>query len=41
VTLAGLERVLVEPVANDWPDWANALHMRLRDVAARLQKVVD
>jgi len=41
VTLAGLERVLVEPVANDWPDWANALHMRLRDVAARLRKVVD
>jgi Ser/Thr protein kinase RdoA (MazF antagonist) len=41
VTLAGLERILVEPVADDWPDWANALHMRLRDVAARLQKVVD
>jgi Ser/Thr protein kinase RdoA (MazF antagonist) len=41
VTLAGLERILAEPVADDWPDWANALHMRLRDVAARLQKVVD
>jgi Ser/Thr protein kinase RdoA (MazF antagonist) len=41
VTLAGLERILVEPVADDWPDWANALHMRLRDVAVRLQKVVD
>jgi Ser/Thr protein kinase RdoA (MazF antagonist) len=41
VTLAGLERILVEPVADDWPDWADALHMRLRDVAARLRKVVD
>jgi Ser/Thr protein kinase RdoA (MazF antagonist) len=41
VTLAGLERILVEPVADDWPDWAKALHLRLRDVAARLRKVVD
>jgi Ser/Thr protein kinase RdoA (MazF antagonist) len=40
VTLAGLERIL-EPVADDWPDWAKALSMRLREVAARLQKVVD
>jgi Ser/Thr protein kinase RdoA (MazF antagonist) len=40
VTLAGLERVLGEPVAEDWPDWAKALNTRLHEVAARLRRVV-
>jgi Ser/Thr protein kinase RdoA (MazF antagonist) len=40
VTLAGLERVLAEPVADDWPDWAKSLHARLHEVAARLRTVV-
>jgi Ser/Thr protein kinase RdoA (MazF antagonist) len=37
VTLAGLEPVLAEAVAEDWPDWAKALHARLHEVAARLR----
>ena len=40
VTLAGLEPVLAEAVAEDWPDWAKALHARLHDVAAWLRAAV-
>ena len=33
VTLAGLEPVVAEPIADDWPDWATALRTRLHEVA--------
>jgi Ser/Thr protein kinase RdoA (MazF antagonist) len=39
-TLAGLERILVEPVAGDWPQWATELHSRLEEVAAQLRTTV-
>ena len=38
VTLARLEPVLAEPVADDWPDWAKALHARVGNVAAELRR---
>lgn len=37
VTLARLQPVLAEPVADDWPDWAKALHDRVGHVAAELR----
>jgi Ser/Thr protein kinase RdoA (MazF antagonist) len=40
VTLAGLQPVLAEDVAEDWPNWAKALHIRLHEVEARLRTVV-
>jgi Ser/Thr protein kinase RdoA (MazF antagonist) len=41
VTLAGLEHILAEPAAEDWPDWAAQLRTRLEDVAARLRVTLD
>jgi Ser/Thr protein kinase RdoA (MazF antagonist) len=37
VTLARLQPALAEPVADDWPDWARALHARVGNVAAELR----
>jgi Ser/Thr protein kinase RdoA (MazF antagonist) len=37
VTLARLQPVLAEPVADDWPDWAKALHARVGNVASELR----
>lgn len=41
VTLAGLERILAERPAEDWPEWAAQLRTRLEDVAARLRATLD
>ena len=38
VTLARLQPVLAEPIADDWPDWAKALHARVGSVAAELRE---
>jgi Ser/Thr protein kinase RdoA (MazF antagonist) len=38
VTLARLQPVLAEPVADDWPDWATSLHARVANVAAELRE---
>ena len=37
VTLARLQPVLAEPLVDDWPDWAKALHARVARVAADIR----